>query len=313
MIFIYGRAEDSPITRVLEALDEAHAEYFFLDAAALDKARFQIRIDRHGVHGELKVEQRSLQLDDISAVYARPLLVAEHAEDVKLTQHKQALHQQLVDWFDIAPCLVVNRPAAMQANSSKPFQAQLISEAGFLVPTTLITSDPTEVRTFRQQHGNVIFKSISGVRSIVTVMDDTWLSRMHRLAQLPTQFQAQVPGVDVRVHVVGEETYAAEICSSATDYRYAHHVGNAAELRAIELPKAIAKRCVAMSKTMNLPLSGIDLRRRADGRYVCFEVNPMPAYSYFEAETGLPIAQALSKLLLTAQETDKEVKYGAGY
>lgn len=26
MIFIYGRAEDSPLTRVLEALDEAHVE-----------------------------------------------------------------------------------------------------------------------------------------------------------------------------------------------------------------------------------------------------------------------------------------------
>lgn len=313
MIFIYGRAEDSPITRVLDALNQADAEYFFLDAAALDKATLQIRIDRHGVHGELTVEQRCLQLDDVSAVYTRPLLVADPTSDAQLTQHKQALHQQLVDWFDIAPCLVVNRPAAMQANSSKPFQAQLIGEAGFLVPATLITSDPAEVRAFRQQHGNVVFKSISGVRSIVTVLDDTWLSRMHRLSQLPTQFQAQVPGVDVRVHVVGEETYAAEICSAATDYRYAHHVGDAAELRAIELPKAIAKRCVAMSKAMNLPLSGIDLRRRADGHYVCFEVNPMPAYSYFEAETGLPIAQALTRLLLNAQHTNKEAKYGAGY
>jgi hypothetical protein len=26
---------------------------------------------------------------------------------------------------------------------------------------------------------------------------------------------------------------------------------------------------------------------------VCFEVNPMPAYSHYEAHTGLPIASAL--------------------
>ena len=36
----------------------------------------------------------------------------------------------------------------MQANASKPLQAQLIGASGFTVPETLITSDPAEARTW---------------------------------------------------------------------------------------------------------------------------------------------------------------------
>ena len=43
--------------------------------------------------------------------------------------------------------------------------------------------------------------------------------------------------------------------------------------------------------------AGIDLKLSPDGRVVCFEVNPMPAYSYFQREAGQPIARALIDLL----------------
>jgi hypothetical protein len=63
---------------------------------------------------------------------------------------------------------------------------------------------------------------------------------------------------------------------------------------------------------MDLPLAGVDLRRRPDGRYVCFEVNPMPAYTYFEAQTGLPIRRALAELLIEADTEVMEVHHGTG-
>ena len=48
-----------------------------------------------------------------------------------------------------------------------------------------------------------------------------------------------------------------------------------------------------LQQQLELPLCGIDLRRRPDGSYVCFEVNPMPAFSYYESNTGQPIARSL--------------------
>ncbi len=300
MILVYGLGDDPPIARLVRALQEADADFQLLDIAALDQAAVHTSVGPAGVSGELELNGSLLPFSGIRAVYARPLPPPSAEGGGPASAHAQDLHQQVVDWLDVASALVVSRPAAMLANGSKPLQAQLIGEAGFLVPATLVTSEAEEVRAFRRQHGRVVFKSISGVRSIVTELDDTWLSRTHRLAQLPTQFQAHVPGVDIRVHVVGGQTFAAQIASDATDYRYAHRSGKAAEVLATVLPADVAARCVAMSQAMDLPLSGIDLRLRPDGEYVCFEVNPMPAYSYFEAESGLPIAAALAQLLVQA-------------
>ncbi|MBC7683005.1 MAG: hypothetical protein H7172_11775 [Ferruginibacter sp.] len=63
-------------------------------------------------------------------------------------------------------------------------------------------------------------------------------------------------------------------------------------------PLTVAAQCVAMSQAMGLPLSGITLRLWPDGKYVYCEVNPMPAFSDFNAKSGLPIAAAPAELLM---------------
>ena len=289
------------MARLSDALQHAGAHFQFVNTGEINGVRLNLEPGPQHWLGHLTLQGQSIPLQDIAAIYTRPLFFQPSAVNATVSQHDQATHQQLVEWFDIAPGLVVNRPATMQANSSKPFQIQLIGKAGFLVPPTLVSSDADEVNEFWRRHGRVIFKSISGIRSIVTELDAAWVARLDRLAYLPTQFQAWVPGVDIRVHVVGRETFAAEINSHATDYRYAQrNSGTPAQIHATVLPLEIAAKCIALAESMALPLAGIDLRRRLDGEYVCFEVNPMPAYSYFEAESGLPIAAALAQLLMAA-------------
>jgi len=65
----------------------------------------------------------------------------------------------------------------------------------------------------------------------------------------------------------------------------------------------VRRRCLDLARRLELPFCGIDLRRRPDGVHVCFEVNPMPAFAYFEGETSQPIAAALVELLATAGAT----------
>lgn len=287
MILVYGQADDPPISCLVQALQAVDAAYLHLDTAALDQASLDISVGPPGVSGELVVARQALPLQDIRAVYARPSppLLLDGA--LAANAHAQILHQQLLDWLDIAPVLVVSRPAAIQANASKPLQTQRMGEAGFLVPATLVSSDPEAVRSFCNRHRRVMFSSISDADVGVTELDDAGLSRMHRLAHLPTQFQAHVPGVDICVHVVGEHVFAAEANSDAG-------------WNAISLPDAVAAQCVSMLQAMDLPLASIDLRLRPDGTYVCFEVHPMPAYHVFEAQSGLPLAAALADFLHAA-------------
>jgi glutathione synthase/RimK-type ligase-like ATP-grasp enzyme len=48
---------------------------------------------------------------------------------------------------------------------------------------------------------------------------------------------------------------------------------------------------------LDLEFAGIDLRLGDDGVATCFEVNPSPSYSYYQAHTGQPIATSLARLL----------------
>jgi glutathione synthase/RimK-type ligase-like ATP-grasp enzyme len=105
-----------------------------------------------------------------------------------------------------------------------------------------------------------------------------------------------------RVHVVGEEVFATEVRSDAYDYRYGSLDGHDVELAAVTIPAAVAERCCVMAKGMCLAVAGIDLRRTPDGRWFCFEVNPSPAFIYYEEATGQPIGNAIARLLVRADE-----------
>ncbi len=76
------------------------------------------------------------------------------------------------------------------SNSSKPYQAQLIARHGFKVPEMLVTNQPDLVRQFVAQHGQVVYQSASGYRSIVKNFGDDDLARLDDIRWCPVQFQA---------------------------------------------------------------------------------------------------------------------------
>ena len=208
---------------------------------------------------------------------------------------------------------MVNRYAAMGSNFSKPFQAQLIRDHGFDVPATLVTNDPAQVLEFRAAHGPLIYKSISSERSIVHRLDGRDLDRLERIRWCPVQFQEYVAGPNVRVHTVGDHAFATRIETDATDYRYAvRQTGRPASFAVHELDPEISGRCVRLTRSLGLEVAGIDLKLAPDGRVICLEVNPSPVFSYYESNTGQPIADAIAGLLLHAEprtpHLDKELR-----
>ena len=141
--------------------------------------------------------------------------------------------------------------------------------------------------------------SASGVRSIVRRVGDEQLARLDRLRDGPAQFQAFVPGRNVRVHTVGNSVFATAIESDAVDYRYAHLDGLTARLRPVELPAAVNDACLRLAQACDLLFAGIDLKETPSGEFVCFEVNPCPGFLYYERHTGQPISLAVADLLKT--------------
>ena len=305
MILICGIPSEAPLAMVREELDKLGVSHIMFNQRQFSRMAMMFDVTNGEVSGCLSIANQEIRLPEITGIYTRvmddqslPELNRE-PEGSPLRQHCRALHDTLMRWSEIAPARVVNRIAPMGSNSSKPYQAQLIQAYGFQVPETLITNEPAEVCAFRQKYGRIIYKSISGMRSIVQTFDDNDLARLEQIRWCPTQFQAYVPGTDVRVHTIGQQVFATAInADGATDYRYAaQQNGQHADLTAICLPDDLSQRCLDLADGLGLAFAGIDLKLTPDGEVYCFEVNPCPGYSYYEANTGQPIAQAVAKYL----------------
>jgi len=303
MILLCGIPSEAPLAMVGAALDRQGTAYRVFNQRLVSRCRFSWEITHSGIDGVLDLDGESHRLADIGGVYLRLMddrLLPELKglpDESAPRRHARAFHDAVFRWSEVAPGRVVNRAEPQGSNSSKPYQAQLIARYGFLVPETLITNDPEQVRSFLAEHGTLVYKSMSGVRSIVERLNPADLERLDQIRWCPVQFQVFVPGTNIRVHVIGQEAFATEIVSDVTDYRYATKQGSSATLRAIELPDRVVERCVLMAEGLGLAFAGIDLKLTPDGDVYCFEVNPCPAYSYYEANTGQPIADAVARYL----------------
>lgn len=310
MILLCGIPTEPPLRLAAEAAEAAGVAHLVLNQRDAHSSDISFDVRAGKVTGTLRYRETDYALEDFAGVYTRltDWRTLPENRPVKGTppeaarvERSQIFHEALAEWFELANCRVLNRARAMSSNASKPYQTQIIARNGFLIPPTLVTNDPAEVRAFAREHGGgdgggarVVYKSISSVRSIVRELRPEDFARLdEKLAHLPTQFQAFIPGTNVRVHVVGEEVFATHIETESIDYRYAKRDGGEAQMRPTELPPEVRARCVELSQTLELPLCGIDLKLTPAGEWYCFEVNPSPAYSYYEETTGQPVSRAV--------------------
>ena len=198
---------------VREALQRLGLRTAFLDQRAVLDTEIELSVGSE-IGGVLRSRNQTIDLGAVTAVYLRPYDsrrlpdVESAGRDSRAWYHALAVEDALWTWVELTPALVVNRPSAQATNNSKPYQATQIRSLGFEVPDTLITTDPDAAREFWATHGTVIYKSISGVRSIVSRLGPEHSGRLGNVSWCPTQFQRYVPGNDYRVHVVGDEVFA---------------------------------------------------------------------------------------------------------
>lgn len=301
-VLLWGLREDPPTAAVWNALEGMPCRKIFVNQRAVLSTSIDIKVGAR-VEGVLRAQEAAVRLSAVKAVYLRPYEARELPNVVRAGENsalwRRAIELQdiLLSWAEVTPALVLNRASHMASNSSKPYQCALIALHGFRVPETLITTDPHAALEFQKQHKQIVYKSVSSVRSIVTRMTREHHDRIADIAACPTQFQRYIAGTDYRVHVVGRRTFACTVTADADDYRYAE---GPVEMKACKLPRDLRDRCVRMARSMNLALAGIDLRRTPRGDWYCYEVNPSPAFTTFEAKTGQPIAQAVAQLLASA-------------
>jgi glutathione synthase/RimK-type ligase-like ATP-grasp enzyme len=314
LVLLWGLESDSPLCEVRDQLDLLDVPTKFIDQRRVLETEVEVTVGET-VEGCIRIGDDSIQLAEVSAAYLRPYESSRLPEitDARLesaVRHAAQVDDILASWSELTSTLVVNRFSASAVNGSKPYQLEQIRSHGWSVPDTLITTDAEEARAFWKRHREVVYKSVSGIRSRVSRLRPEHADRFSDLASCPTQFQQYIAGVDYRVHVVDDRVFTCEVHCDADDYRYSET--EAPVVRASTLPPDLEKKCIRMAAAMHLPLAGIDLRRTPQDEWFCFEVNPSPAFTYYQQLTGQPIGQAVALLLANAApEYATETMHGA--
>ncbi|HEY6327015.1 MAG TPA: hypothetical protein VIW73_10950 [Candidatus Cybelea sp.] len=309
MILLVGRIDDDPMAMVRAALAQARADLLFFDHRNVFTSEIEWSLSASDEECTVTVGDTVLDMSAVDVAYVRGSNFFDYDEmrgepvDGPLAVRAAHFEAQLYAWLDSSDAVIINRSGPSAANNSKPYQLELIQRAGFLVPETFISNDADAVREFLAENPDTVYKSISGVRSIVRKLEDRQRGFIDDVNWCPTCFQRVVGGTNYRAHVLDDRVLALRIESDQLDYRYGRTT-----MVATELPPDVADRCRRLTAMLGLWFSGIDLMRTQRDDWYCFEVNPSPGYSYFEMVSGQPISAALAQFMMEAEARVRAVR-----
>jgi len=223
-------------------------------------------------------------------------------------QHDQAFvqsetSQAINGMLDGIGCSWVNPREADAAAHHKPYQWAVAQQVGLRVPRTLVTNQPEEAREFIEHIGvgAVVFKAFLASMQAwreTRLIERSDLDRLPLVKYAPVIFQEYVPGVDLRITVIGDSIFAAEIDARQTSYPVdMRMVVGEAVVRPVELPAALSHSLLALQRRLQLVYGAIDVRRTPDGEYYFLEVNPAGQWQFVEQRTSLPITRAMADCL----------------
>lgn len=205
--------------------------------------------------------------------------------------------------LDALPCGWVNPRAADDAAHHKPYQWEVAHEVGLRLPRTLVTNKPEAARKFIDEVGlgKTIFKAFLASQEAwreTRLVERDDLDKIDLVRFSPVIFQEYIEGVDLRITVIGDSVYAAEIDARKTSYPVdMRMVIGEAVLQAVKLPPKLNKALLKLQRRLGLSYGAIDVRRTAEGEYIFLEVNPAGQWLFVEQRTGLPITQAMADFL----------------
>lgn len=313
MILLISHPHDEHARRVLEVLRRRGA-----DGLLFDTARFPRGIgltvhstDGAGWQAEATVDGTRHDLADVRVVWWRRPLPYELHDEVAGAEDRAfaygECHHAVTGLWSSLDAFWINDPEHDEVASRKMYQLKLASHLGLRTPRTCVTNEPHAAAQFAAGEGDegTIYKSFAATER---AWRETRLLRpeerelFDNVRFAPVIFQERIPAVaDVRVTIVGDQVFPAQIRTSASGYQYDFRMTmDHAEMRPHELPQEIEKRLLELMTTLGIVYGAVDLRLTPEGDYVFLEVNPAGQWLFIEVQTGQPITEALCDLIVGA-------------
>lgn len=267
---------------------------------------FTFNLTGSGCSGVLKSDTDSVPLEEIRSVWWRRPKASEQVYPAAITETelkyaKGEIKFALNGLWQALDCYWMSRPDLLQAASMKVDQLTKAAQFGLTVPKTLVTTNIGELRRFYEEcRGAVIFKSLStpllgrtmedSVSKLIFLKTTRLTAEMveahaETLFAAPCLFQEYVEkDVELRVTIIGEEIFAAEIDSQSNPLTAVDWRDYSVPMRMTKgsLPPDVAAKCLRFVKHYGLNFSAIDMIRRPDGEHVFIENNPNGQWLFVE-------------------------------
>lgn len=313
MLLILTNSEDATANHLEASLKNEGIELFRFDT---DRSLLNASLRFKKEQPELVVGSRSLTPDHIDHVWYRRPERLKHAaiDDTPEGRFVYGEWAEALEGFfaHIDKPKWMNWPASNVAASHKMEQLSRANQLGFVVPKTLVTNDPNELRAFYDaQQGTIIAKPMAkgyvergdeGIDSLIytnRVLEEH-LHNLDDLPNCPTLFQMFVKKVaDVRIAVVDDELHPVALYASDSTgmQRCDIRINNMNDVRyeKIELPEREKLNILRLMKYYNLRFAAIDMAIGTDGLWYFFEVNPNGQWAWIEEAGAASISESFIK------------------
>ena len=329
-IVIYTKTDDPTVDAVLLQLQKEGQAPIRLNTDEIPlHGNLNLNCDGNKWQGNIKINtsEQKIDINQIRSVWwRRPedfKFPPEFSEDEEKFA-KLEMSETMRGFWGILDCYWISFHNSIRNAGCKIEQLQRASKMGFEVPRTLVTTEPSQVKAFHAScQGKIIFKVFSdpflGFKAkhekIVseppalpktvktTLMTDKELAQLHSEKLIPPcLFQEYIPKrVELRVTVIGDEVFAAEIDSqmheeTRIDWR---DYSIDTTFRKANLPPYIEERCLKFVHSYGLNYSAMDIILTPDGRYVFLENNPNGQFVFVQLKLPeLRMIEALSACLI---------------
>ena len=209
----------------------------------------------------------------------------------------------VVKHFEIQGIHAVNGSRAIADSRNKMKSLQVLSEAGLMVPATVLTRSTKGLRHAVEAVKGlpVVLKVLQGTQGVGVMLVHTPISLGSVLDTLRTldqdviiqQFIVEGAGKDFRVFVVGEKVVAT-MMRTAPHGEFRSNIHRGGEANIVKLPEEFKKAAIRATRVLGLEVAGVDIMESNLGPMI-IEVNSSPGFEGIEKATGINVAQEIMK------------------
>jgi MvdC family ATP-grasp ribosomal peptide maturase len=264
----------------------------------------------------IKDGAKILEASAIRAVWARKIWWPRLAGDLDPNFQSMCMRESMAALAAFLDGLTfarwVNEPRSDRQAESKLWQLRTAQEVGLVVPRTLMTNDPVQMKNFfREVNKKMVAKLLTPISvsmdaapafvhtSAVTSRD---VAEGNLLRHSPMVFQEQIPKArELRIAFVNGSMFVGAIdASGSNDGKVDWRLSSPAEVKwqRDEVPVEVSAKLRKLMSKLGLVYGAIDLIRTPGGEHVFLEVNSGGEWGMLERDLDYPISEAIADALL---------------